>query len=143
MLFVIMLRGPFSRQRLQILSTWMYAQALDVAAAHVEDFPPEMDVLANFIASVRSFEQALGVRDADETVVVFTHGLIMQALLWLQHHPSENTSRAAMGDFDRFRRSVLVPNCAILRAAKNGSGSIRLSPNVTIVHEEPERRYIG
>jgi hypothetical protein len=86
MLFVIMLRGPFSRQRLQILSTWMYAQALDVAAAHVEDFPPEMDVLANFIASVRSFEQALGVRDADETVVVFTNGLIMQALLWLRPH---------------------------------------------------------
>jgi broad specificity phosphatase PhoE len=104
---------------------------------------PGCESCTNFIARARSFEQALGVRDAYETVVVFTHGLIMQALLWLQHHPSENTSRAAMGDFDRFRRSVLVPNCAILRAAKNGSGSIRLSPNVTIVHEEPERRYIG
>jgi hypothetical protein len=64
----------------------------------------------------------------------------MQALLWLQHHSSENTSRAAMEDFDRFRRSVLVPNCAILLAAKNGGGRIRLSPNVTIVYIPVDRR---
>jgi broad specificity phosphatase PhoE len=42
---------------------------------------PACESFINFIARVRSFEQALGVRDADETVVVFTHGLIMQALL--------------------------------------------------------------
>jgi hypothetical protein len=83
---------------------------------------------ADFMARVRSFEGALGVRDADETVVVYTHGLIMQALLWLQLHSSGSTNRAAMQDFDRFRRSVLVPNCAILRAATNGNGRIRLSP---------------
>ena len=100
---------------------------------------PCCESFTDFIIRVRSFERELGVRNADETVVVFTHGLIMQALLWLQQHSSENSNRAAMKDFDGFRRSVLVPNCAILRAAKNG-GRIRLSPNVTIAHISVDRR---
>jgi hypothetical protein len=42
----------------------------------------------------------------------------MEGLLWLQQHSSGNTgntNRAAMQEFDRFRRSVLTPNCAIMR----------------------------
>jgi hypothetical protein len=45
-----------------------------------------------------------------------------------------------MQDFDRFRKSVLVPNCAIMRAAINGNGHIRISPKVTIAHLSADRR---
>jgi broad specificity phosphatase PhoE len=93
---------------------------------------PGCESFTDFVARVRRFEQALSVRGADETVVAYSHGLIMQALLWLQQHSSGNTDRVAMQDFDRVRRSVLVPNCAILRAATNGSGHIRISPKVTV-----------
>lgn len=87
-----------------------------------------------FIGRVRDFEHALSVRKQDETVVVFTHGLMMQALLWLQQHSSGKTDRVSMQDFDRLRKSISVPNCAVLRAATNGSGRITLSPNVIVAH---------
>ncbi len=91
---------------------------------------PGCESFACFIARVRALEHALSARDAEGAVVVFTHGLLIQALLWLQHPVPESMSRAAMQDFDRFRRSVPVSNCAIFRAATDSSGRIQLSPNV-------------
>jgi broad specificity phosphatase PhoE len=95
---------------------------------------PGCESFSDFIGRVRDFERALTVREACETVVVFTHGLIMQALLWLQRCSSGKTDRVSMQDFDRIRRSISVPNCAVLRAAINGGGRITLSPNVIVAH---------
>ncbi len=100
---------------------------------------PGCESFTDFIARVRNFEQALGVRGANETVVAFTHGLIMQALLWLQQHSSGKTDRESMQDFDRLRRSISVPNCAVLRAATNGAGRITISPNVIVAHLQAQR----
>lgn len=93
---------------------------------------------SDFVSRVRDFEHALSVRKADETVVVFTHGLMMQALLWLQQHSSGETDRVSMQDFDHLRRSISVPNCAVLRAATSGRGRITLSPNVIVAHLRAE-----
>src|ERR1700722_4186202 len=38
---------------------------------------PGCECFADFIARVRHLEQALVVRDADKSIVVFTHGLLM------------------------------------------------------------------
>ena len=100
---------------------------------------PGCESFRDFIGRVRDFEHALSIRKTDETVVVFTHGLMMQALLWLQRHSSGKTDRVSMQDFDRLRRSISVPNCAVLRAATNGGGRITLSPNVIVAHLRAER----
>jgi len=93
---------------------------------------PGCESFASFIARVRTLEHALSARDAERAVVVYTHGLLIQALLWLRRPASGDTSRAAMQDFDRFRRSVPVPNCAMFRAATDDSGRLRLSPNMNV-----------
>ena len=99
---------------------------------------PRCESFSIFIGRVREFEHALSLREAAETVVVFTHGLIMQALLWLQQHSSVKTDRVSMQDFDRLRRIISVPNCAVMRAATNGGGRITLSPNVIVAHLRAE-----
>jgi broad specificity phosphatase PhoE len=71
---------------------------------------PGCESFTDFVARVRRFEQALSVRGADGTVVVYSHGLIMQALLWLQQHSSGN-----------------------------GSGHIRISAKVTVPHIPSDR----
>ena len=101
---------------------------------------PGCECFAEFIARVRHFEQALCVRDADKSVVVFTHGLVMHALLWFRQHASVQVTGSEMATFDRFRRSVSVPNCAVLRASSDGSGRLRLSTNVFVDHVPEELR---
>jgi probable phosphoglycerate mutase len=95
---------------------------------------PGCECFADFIARVRHLEEALSVRDANEIVVVFTHGLVMRVLLWFQKHTAKHVTGADMAEFDRFRREVSVPNCAVLRASPNGSGRLRLSANISVAH---------
>jgi broad specificity phosphatase PhoE len=101
---------------------------------------PGCEGFADFIGRVRQFEQALAVRDAGETVVVFTHGLVMRTLLWFQQHTVGQVTGAEMADFDSFRRSVSVPNCAVLRASANRSGCLQLSANAFVAHIPVELR---
>jgi len=101
---------------------------------------PGCECFADFIARVRYFEQALAVRDPGETVVVFTHGLVMRTLLWFQQHTAGQVTGAEMASLDSFRRSVSVPNCAVLRASPNGSGRLQLSTNVFVAHIPVELR---
>ena len=101
---------------------------------------PGCECFADFIARVHHFEQALSVRDANQSVVVFTHGLLMQAMLWFRQYTSAQVTGSEMSAFDRFRRSVSVPNCAVLRASSDGSGRLRLSTNVFIDHISEELR---
>jgi hypothetical protein len=107
-------------------------------------FPPSGDpgceCFADFIGRVRHFEQALCARDADKSVIVFTHGLVMHALLWFRHHDSEQITGSEMATFDRFRRSVSVPNCAVLWSTSDRSGRLRLSTNVFVAHIPEEVR---
>jgi hypothetical protein len=56
----------------------------------------------------------LSERGLDEIVMVFTHGFVMRALLWLQQPTAVRTTSAAMADFYNFQLSVSVPNCAVL-----------------------------
>jgi broad specificity phosphatase PhoE len=100
---------------------------------------PGCESFTDFIARVRGFEQALSIREADDIVVVFTHSLIMQALLWLQQNSSGKTDHASMQDFDGFKRSISVPNCGVLRAATNGRGRISISANVVTAHLDADR----
>jgi broad specificity phosphatase PhoE len=95
---------------------------------------PGCESFTDFIGRVRDFEHALSIQEAREPVVVFTHGLIMQALLWLHKYSSAKKDRMSMQDFDRFRRRISIPNCAVLRAATNSSGRITLSPDVIVAH---------
>ena len=87
---------------------WRRCDAARVEGEGCESF-------AGFVARVRRFEQALGARRPDETMVVFTHGMLMQALLWLHAQPD-----GVMAEFDGFRQRVTVPNCALLRASMDG-----------------------
>jgi len=64
----------------------------------------------------------------------------MHALLWFRHHDSEQITGSDMATFDRFRRSVSVPNCAVLRATSDRSGRLRLSTNVFVDHIPEELR---
>jgi probable phosphoglycerate mutase len=101
---------------------------------------PGCECFADFIERIRHFEQALCVRDADKSAVVFTHGLVMQALLWFRQHTSGHVTGSEMATFDRFRRSVSVPNGAVLRASSDGSGRLRLSTKVFVDHIPEELR---
>ncbi len=94
---------------------------------------PGCECFAEFVARARNFVQALGTRDANETLVVFTHGLFMQMLLWLQHCDGPGVNGAEMAAFDKVRCSVFVPNCAVLRSVANTEG-FRLSPDVSLDH---------
>ena len=102
---------------------------------------PGCECFADFIERVRHFERALSVRDANQSVVVFTHGLLMQAMLWFGQHTSAQVTGSEMSAFDRFRRSVSVLNRAALRASSDGSGRLRLSTNVFIDHIPEERAW--
>ena len=95
---------------------------------------PGCECFVDFVSRVRNLEHALSVRNPDETVVVFTHGLVMRTLLWLQQHPAGQVVDAEMKDFAGFRLGVSVPNCAILRASPDGSGRLRLSAEVSLAH---------
>jgi probable phosphoglycerate mutase len=92
------------------------------------------ECFADFIARVRRFERKLLLQAAEETVVIFTHGLVMRALLWLQQCCPGRVGGAEMADFDIFRRSVSVPNCAVLRASQNDEGRLALSARVSVAH---------
>jgi len=94
---------------------------------------PGCECFADFIRRVQRLEKTLSLQDAGETIVVFTHGFVMRALLWLQQHTGPIT-RTEMAGFDRFRRRVSVPNCAVLRASPNGIGRLSLSTNVSVAH---------
>jgi broad specificity phosphatase PhoE len=98
------------------------------------------ECFADFIARVGKFQRALGLRDADETVVVFTHGLVMRTLLWLQQRTAGQVTGAEMACFDRFCRKVSVPNCAVLPASANGTGRLQLSQNVFVAHISADLR---
>lgn len=92
------------------------------------------ECFADFIARVRDFQAALSVRGADETFVVFSHGFVMRALLWLQQHTADQITTAEMADFYNFQQGVSVPNCAVVRGSPNGSGRLQLSTNVSVAH---------
>lgn len=92
------------------------------------------ECFADFVARVRRLERRLGAREVGETVVVFTHRLVMQALLWLQRNGHERTGGTEMADFRRFHRGVSVPNCGVLRASPDGNGRVRLPANVSAAH---------
>jgi broad specificity phosphatase PhoE len=95
---------------------------------------PGCECFANFIQRVRRLEKTLCLRDAGETIVVFTHGFVMRTLLWLQQRKAGPITSTEMEDFDSFQRRISVPNCAVLRASPNGSGHLRLSANVFVAH---------
>ena len=101
---------------------------------------PGCECFADFIERVRHFEQTLSVQDADKSVVVFTHGLLMRALLWFRQHTSGQVTGSEMAVFDSFRRTVSVPNCAVLQASSDGSGRLRLSTDVFVDHIPEELR---
>jgi broad specificity phosphatase PhoE len=89
---------------------------------------------AGFILRFDRFEQKLNIRNPDETIVVFTHGFVMRALLWLQQHANERNTCGAMADFDSFQQNTSVPNCAVIQALPNGSRRLRLSANASVAH---------
>lgn len=95
---------------------------------------PACESFADFIARVRCFERALNAQNPTQTVVVFTHGLVMRTMLWLQRHTAGQVFGADLADFDRYRRRISVPNCAVLRASPNGSGRLLLSTTVSVDH---------
>jgi broad specificity phosphatase PhoE len=95
---------------------------------------PGCESFADFVARVRQFHRTLCVRGAEGAVVVFTHGLVMQALLWLLQHAAEDVSSKLMADFNSFRRSVHVPNCAVLMASTDEDGEFRCSASVSVAH---------
>lgn len=87
---------------------------------------PGCECFADFVARVRCFRRSLALLNPGEFVVIFTHGLLMQVLLWLELNSIRGITHAEMRRFDDFRRSVSMPNCGRIRAAANG-GRIRLS----------------
>jgi broad specificity phosphatase PhoE len=76
---------------------------------------PGCESFAGFIDRVRAFENALSLRTPGELIVAFTHGVFMQALLWIQSEPRREVTPRAMRRFDEFRHKVIVPNCGIVR----------------------------
>jgi hypothetical protein len=72
--------------------------------------------------------------------VVFTHGFVMRALLWLQQHSADQITGTEMADFYDFQRSVSMPNCAVLRGSPNGIGRFQLSSNASVAHIPVELR---
>jgi broad specificity phosphatase PhoE len=95
---------------------------------------PGCECFADFIGRVRGLEHRLDELGRDETVVVFSHGFVMRALLWLQQHTADQINGAEMADFYNFQRSISVPNCAVLRGSPNESGCLQLSPNASVAH---------
>ena len=94
----------------------------------------DCECFAGFVARVRSFEERLCRCRRGETVVVFTHGMFMQALVWLHRQPSPPVTSASMADFDRFRQTLSVPNGAILTGSLNGEGRAQWSSRVSPDH---------
>lgn len=95
---------------------------------------PGCESFAEFVARVRQFHGTLSIRGADGTVVVFTHGLVMQSLLWLEQHAPDEITSEVMADFDTFRRTIAVPNCAVLQASADESGTLRFSASFSLAH---------
>jgi hypothetical protein len=69
-----------------------------------------------------------------KTIVVFTHAFVMRTLLWLQQGKAGPITNTEMEDFDSFGRRISMPNCAVLRSSRHGSGHLRLSANVFVAH---------
>jgi broad specificity phosphatase PhoE len=95
---------------------------------------PGCECFADFIGRVRRFEHRLNELGRDQTVVVFTHGFVMRALLWLQQYIADQINGAEMADFYNFQRSVSMPNCAVLRGSPSGTGHLQLSTAASIAH---------
>jgi broad specificity phosphatase PhoE len=101
---------------------------------------PGCECFTDFAGRVRGFEDRLNGLGRGETIVVFTHGFVMRALLWLQQRTAGQINTggqvtgAEMADFYNFQRSVSVPNCAVLRGSPNGSGRFQLLPNASVAH---------
>lgn len=92
------------------------------------------ECFADFIGRVRALEHRLNEQRRDQTVVVFTHGFVMRALLWLQQDTADQITGAEMADFYNFQRSVSMPNCAVLRGSPSVSGRLQLSTTAFFAH---------
>jgi len=74
---------------------------------------------------IRVYEMILKLASVHQnTIVVFTHGQFMRAAMWLEANPLGILSSADMRSFDRYRRSTMIPNCAIVE----GSATSRSLP---------------
>jgi broad specificity phosphatase PhoE len=78
---------------------------------------PGCESFAGFMRRVEWLEQKLKTLSVDETVVAFTHGFVMRALIWLRRCGAGGSSRADMADFHRFQHGISVPNCAVMQRA--------------------------
>jgi broad specificity phosphatase PhoE len=79
---------------------------------------PDSESFAGFITRVEVVLEKLP-RLNEGSIMVFTHGYVMKAVLWLQSQRASRLDRAGMKRFDQFRRAVVVSNCGVLRANVN------------------------
>lgn len=101
---------------------------------------PASESFAGFIERVGRFERALIDRGARCTLVVYTHGFVMRALLWPRRYQIREVSSADMDDFYRFHRTIAVPNCGILAGSVDPGGRLLLPASVSIDHIPPDLR---
>jgi 2,3-bisphosphoglycerate-dependent phosphoglycerate mutase len=69
---------------------------------------------ACFIERVADLRIRLQRQISGQGAVVFTHGYVMKALIWLEEFPVTEIGRREMAAFDCFRRRLPTPNCCVI-----------------------------
>jgi broad specificity phosphatase PhoE len=69
----------------------------------------------DFIGRVKTLEERINVMD-DQFIVIFSHGYVINMILWANQLGSWGTIATTMSDFYAFEKSFEIPNCAIVKA---------------------------
>jgi broad specificity phosphatase PhoE len=88
---------------------------------------------SDFVQRVAEMRMRLMRVHATRPVIVFTHGYVMKALLWLQQVSLITIRSEEMALFDVFRRRTPTPNCSVLRGVATPEGLL-LRPTASVDH---------
>jgi broad specificity phosphatase PhoE len=91
---------------------------------------------ASFIKRLQLVITMIRARDPD-TLVMFTHGHVMKAVIWLQSQSFDEPRAQEMNSFDQFRRRLTLPNASVLRASNDLTRGFFVEPAASSEHLLP------
>lgn len=105
-----------------------YAERKGLVDAYWEALDPQLrngdlcETFSGFIERIAGVRARLQRQVLNRCTVVFTHGYVMKALIWLQLYPVAQIRRGEMAAFDSFRRRLSTLNCCVLHDEVLGTG---------------------
>jgi probable phosphoglycerate mutase len=93
----------------------------------------DSECFASFMARIGAVLDNVRHRQ-ERSIVVFSHGHVMKAILWLQSNQLSRFGTAEMRSFDEFRRRTIVPNASALRAYIDSEFRLQIDDGVYCSH---------